>query len=94
MTKEKTFTQSKKFVFALIGILLLAGLGVAAFLTQEVGMALTPVLVAVVIVIGFVVVGIVLGQTMLDKYVRVAEITTQKFIGDKEEKKDDPGDPQ
>ena len=88
MVKEKSFTQSKKFVFGLIGLLLLAGLGVAAFLTQEVGMALTPVLVAVVIVIGFVVVGVTLGQTVLDKYVRVAELSTQKFVS-KEEKKDD-----
>lgn len=90
MALEKSLTQSKKFIFALVGVLILAGLGVTAFLTQSVGVALTPVLLAVVIVIGFVVVGVVLGQAVLDKYVRVAEIVASKT---KKEEKDDEEDP-
>lgn len=85
MNTEKSFTQSKKFIFALLGILVLASIGVTALLTQTAGLALTPVLLAVVIVIGFVVTGVVLGQAVLDKYVRVAQIAAQKINGDEED---------
>ena len=88
MKHEKSFTQSKKFIFAFFGILVLAALGVIGFLTQTAGAALTPVFLAIVIVIGFIVVGVVLGQAVLDKYVRVAEITAQKVLPLKEEEND------
>lgn len=92
MVKEKSFTQSKKFVFALIGVLILAGLGITAFLTQSIGIALTPVLMSVIIVIGFIVVGVVLGQAYIDKYIRAAEIAAGKLAGKGEETdgKDNP----
>ena len=91
MTSEKTFTQSKKFIFALFGVLILAALGAIGFFTQTVGAAMAPVFMAVIVVIGFVVVGVVLGQAVLDKYVRVAEIMAKK--PDKEETKDDEETP-
>jgi len=92
VSHEKNFTQSKKFVFAFFGVLVLAILGIVGFFTQTAGAALTPVFLAVVITIGFIVVGVVLGQTVLDKYVRVAEITAQKFVDEEEE--NDTEDPE
>lgn len=75
---EKSFTQSKKFIFATIGIGVLAILGIISLLTQAVGIALSTVLIVIIIVIGFIVVGVVLGQTVLDKYVRVASLFSTK----------------
>ena len=90
---EKSFTQSKKFVFAFFGVIVLATLAIVGYLTTATVAAMVPVYLTVVVTIGFIVVGIVLGQTILDKYVRLAEITSQKLTGKKEDDKDVDKDP-
>jgi len=64
---EKGFTKSKKFLFAIFSVLVLAGILVAITFTQT--SAQFP-LICGLFTIGFVSVGVILGQAQLDKYVR------------------------
>lgn len=65
---EKGFTKSKKFIFALFSVLVIAGVLIAITFSQ--GALAAPALICGLFTIGFISVGVVLGQAYIDKYVR------------------------
>lgn len=65
---EKGFTKSKKFLFAVFSVLVIAGILITVTFTQ--GAAAAPALICGLFTIGFISVGVVLGQAYIDKYVR------------------------
>lgn len=69
---EHSALRSKKFVAWLVGHLTLCAALLLAIWRD--GGALVPVQIALTIVVGFLDVGYVLGQSYIDRYVRVAAI--------------------
>lgn len=83
---EKKPLQSKKFLaFVLteiLGILVVC----LILLKFELGAAQTGIIITALIIRGFVASGFIIGQSSLDRYVRIAEITTnQASQGDKKD---------
>lgn len=75
---EKPIHMSKKFMFAIFAILILAMMAVIALLKQpELGWPLAAFMTGIVFVIGFIVVITIGRQADVDKFVRLAAITGQ-----------------
>lgn len=82
---EKKPLQSKKFLaFVLTEIL---GIFVVCLilLKFELGAAQTGIIITALIIRGFVASGFIIGQSSLDRYVRIAEITTNQMPKEKKE---------
>jgi hypothetical protein len=80
---EKSAMQSKKFVAYMVGDLswtVLLGGGIYWTMSEQ-SLGLVTVLLAMVIVKGFVSTGYIISQAALDKYTRVAEIASGKGGG-------------
>lgn len=107
-SREKSHLESKKFVaFLWANVtwtgLIVAGLFLLKVLLDQPGGAavvanvgLTTLLLSMAIIKGFLEAGYIGTQAWLDRYVRVAEITTEtikKKIGDDDKPQDPPTDP-
>lgn len=85
---EKGIARSKKFIAFFFSILILAGIAGMFTFTQILGAALTPVLLGIVLTIGFISVGYIFSTATLDKFVRMAMITTGKEDNNEESNND------
>lgn len=75
---EKKPSQSKKFIAFFFVISVLAALAIVFSTTQTLGIALSPILLGIILTIGFIGVSYIFSTAVLDKYVRVAELLNKK----------------
>jgi hypothetical protein len=74
---EKKPSQSKKFIAFFFTVTMLISLGIATLITQVITAWLSTVLLAIVLTVGTIGVGYIIGQAGLDKYAKIAEISTK-----------------
>lgn len=82
MSLEKTPISSKKFIAFFFSLLVLAGILVAALLTQSFGWAMVVFMSVGILGVCTLAIGYILPQTALDKFMRGVSSVTK--IGDKD----------
>ena len=81
---EKPAHSSKKFIAFFFVVIILAAMAAIFSFTQTLGAALSPVLLGIVLTIGFIGVAYIFSTAVLDKYMRIPEIFKGKTNGEDE----------